>query len=69
MAAYKKPKQRKKEESKRLREKRQIRSSLLILDMRDGKLQDSGKEEKGKTFHTLHVLRMHDDLWVHPFLF
>ena len=37
MVAYRKPQQRKKEESERLRE-REIRSSLLILDLKDGKL-------------------------------
>ena len=25
-------------------------------------MQDSGKEEEGKTFHKLHVLGMNDDL-------
>ena len=43
-------------------EDREMRSSLLILDLKDGKLQDSGKQEEGKTFHTLHVLGMNDDL-------
>ena len=38
--------------------RREIRSSLLILDLKDGKLQDSGKQEEGKTFHKLHVLGM-----------
>ena len=38
MMAYTKPQQRKKEESKRLRGEREIRSSLLILDLKDGKL-------------------------------
>ena len=37
--AYTKPQQRKKEESERLRgERDQIRQSLLILDLKDGKL-------------------------------
>ena len=31
-------------------EEREIRSSLLILDLKDGKLQDSGNEEEIKTF-------------------
>ena len=48
--AYTKPQQRKKEEKERLRGEREIRSSLLILDL------------KGKTFHILHVLGMNDDL-------
>ena len=38
MVAYKMPQQRKKEESERLRGEREIRSSLLILDLKDGKL-------------------------------
>ena len=63
MVAYTKPHQRKKEESERLRGEREIRSSLLILDLNDGKLEDSGKQEEGKMFHKLHVLGMHDDLW------
>ena len=33
--AYEKPQQRKKEESERLRGERGIRSSLLILDLKD----------------------------------
>ena len=36
--AYTKPQQRKKEESEKLRVEREIRSSLLILDLKDGKL-------------------------------
>ena len=36
--AYTKPQQREKEESERLRVDREIRSSLLILDLKDGKL-------------------------------
>ena len=36
--AYTKPQQRKKEESERLRGEREIRSSLLVLDLKDGKL-------------------------------
>ena len=50
----------KEEESKRLRG--ESRSSLLILDLRDGKLYDSGKQEEGKKFHKLHVIGMNDDL-------
>ena len=38
MVAYTKPEQWKKEQSERLREEREIRSSLLILDLNDGKL-------------------------------
>ena len=48
--------------SERLRGEREIRSSLLILDSKDGKLSDSGKQKGGKTFHKLHVLGMNDDL-------
>ena len=44
-------------------EEREIRSSLLILELKDGKLEDSGKEVEGKTFHKLHVLGMNDDWW------
>ena len=44
MVAYTKPQQRKKEESERPRG--EIRSSLLILEVKDGKLEDSGKQEK-----------------------
>ena len=40
-----------------------MRSSLLILDLKDGKLSDSGNQEVGKTFHKLHVLGMNGDLW------
>ena len=61
---YSKPQQRKKEKSGRLRREREIRSSLLILDLEDGngKLKNSGKEED-KMFHKMHVLGMNDDLW------
>ena len=38
MVAYIMPQQRKKEESKRLRGEREIRSRFLFLDLRDGKL-------------------------------
>ena len=65
MLAYRKPQDRKKEEHERLRgeREREIRSTLLILDLKDGKLQDSGKQEEGKTFHNLHALGMNNDLW------
>ena len=36
--AYTKPQQRKKEESEQLRGEREMRSSPLILDLKDGKL-------------------------------
>ena len=38
--AYTKTQQMKKEEIERLRGEREIRSALLILDLKDGKLQD-----------------------------
>ena len=38
MVTYTKPQQRKKEDSEKLRGEREIRSSLLILDLKDGKL-------------------------------
>ena len=63
MVTYKKLQQRKKDESKRLKGEREIRSSLLILDLKDGKLNDSGREDERKGLHKLHVLRMNDDLW------
>ena len=43
-------------------EEREIRSSSLILDLKERKLNDSGKAE-GKIFHKLHVLGMNDNLW------
>ena len=49
-------------EKAKFREERKIRSRLLILDLKDGKLYDSGKEEEVKTFHKLHVLGMNNDL-------
>ena len=60
MVAYTKPQQRKKEGSDRLRERDQIK--LFILNMKDGRLQDPGKQEEGKTIHKLHVFGMNDDL-------
>ena len=62
MAAYRKPQRRKREESERLRGEREIKLNLLILDLKDGKLQDSEKQEEGKTFHQLHVLWKNDYL-------
>ena len=38
MVAYTRPRRRKKEESEKLRGEREIRSTLLILDLKDGKL-------------------------------
>ena len=55
------PRQRKKEESERPRGEREIRSSLLIFELKDGKLQDSRRQEEGKTFQKLHVLGTNDD--------
>ena len=40
MATYAKLQQRKKKESERIRGEREIRSSLLILDLKDGKFYD-----------------------------
>ena len=60
--AYTKPQQRKKE-SERVRGEREVRSSLLILHLKDGKLWDSEKEEGGKTFQELHVIGMNEYLW------
>ena len=55
MVTYAKPQQGKKEESERLTgERDQIK--LLILDLKDGRLQDSGKLKESKRFHKLHVL-------------
>ena len=52
------------EDRRKLKDKRrEIKSSLLIFDLKDGKLHHSGKQEEGKAFHKLHVLRMKDDLW------
>ena len=42
-------------------EEREIRSCLLILDLKEVKLKDSGKE--GKAFYKWHVLKMNDDLY------
>ena len=49
-------------EERRKRAAKRIRSSLFTLDLKDGKLLDSGKQEEGKTFHKLHVLGMNEDL-------
>ena len=48
---------------RRAKRREKIRSRLLILDFKDGRLKDSGKQEEGKTFHKLHVLGMNDDGW------
>ena len=53
MVAYKKLEQRKKGLNERLRREREIRSSLLILDLKDDKLQDSGKQDEGKMFYRI----------------
>ena len=44
-------------------EEREVRSSLLILDLKDGKLWDLGGQEGGKTFRKWHVLGMNGYLW------
>ena len=52
-----------KEERRKQKAKRRERDqSLLILDLKDGNLLDSGKQEEGKAFHKLHVLGMNNDL-------
>ena len=61
MVAFTKPQQWKKEESERLRGER-YQINYMILDLKDGKLKDSGQQEEGKKFHKLHVLGMNDDL-------
>ena len=61
MMPYVKLKQRQKGESERLRGRRD-QITLFILDLKDGKLHDSGKQEEGKTFHDLHVPGTNDDL-------
>ena len=43
-------------------EEKEVRSILVILDLKDGRLQDSGKQEEGKTFHKLNFLWRNDDL-------
>ena len=52
----------KEERRKRKAKRRGIGSSLLILDLKDGRLQDSGKQEECKKFHKLHVIGMNVDL-------
>ena len=47
MVAYTMPQQRKKEETEQLRGER-IRSSSLILDLKDGKSQGSGSKKKAR---------------------
>ena len=58
---YRAPKKEKRR--KRKAKRREIRSSLLILYLKDGQLQHSRKEDGGKMFHKLHVIGMNDDLW------
>ena len=66
MVAYTKPKQRKKEESERLRDER---DQIKVIDLRFERLQvvifrkARRWQEGGKRFHKLHVLGMNDDLW------
>ena len=40
-----------------------ISPCLLILDLKNGKLWDSGKQEEGKRLHKLHVPEVNDDFW------
>ena len=46
-------------------EVREIKPSLLSLDLNECKLSDSGEEEEeeGKTFHKLHVLAIDIGSW------
>ena len=62
MVAYAHPKQRKKEESERLREERD-QITFIDLGFERWQVVNSGKQEEGKTFHKLHVLGINDDLW------
>ena len=39
------------------------RVQIKFIDLRGGKLENSGMQEGGKTCHKLHVLGMNDDLW------
>ena len=55
-----KPQQRKREESERLRGEG-VRSSLLILGLKEGKLSDAGFEEKSERLHKVHVLVLNGD--------
>ena len=38
-----------------------------MLDLKQVKLQDSGKEVEGKAFYSRHVLAMKDNLWERVF--
>ena len=38
-------------------------SILLIFDLKEGKLYDSGSEGEGTLFHKLHVRGMNDDFF------
>ena len=48
MVTYKKLQQRKKDESKRLKGERETRSSLLILDWKDGKLNVRARKTRAR---------------------
>ena len=52
------------EERRKRKATRRERSdkSLLILDLNDGRLSDSGKQDEGKRLHKLHDLEMNEDL-------
>ena len=60
---YTKPQKESKKEERKSQEERGIGSSLLILDLNNGKLLDAEKQEEGKKFHELHVLGVNDDMW------
>ena len=57
MVGNTKRQQRRKEECERLRE-REIKLTLLVLALKEDTFHHSGKEEEGKTFHKLHILRI-----------
>ena len=48
MVAYTRPQQRKKKESERLKDEREIRSGLSILDLKDGKLYRTQESKKAR---------------------
>ena len=39
------------------------RLCLLMINLKEGKFLDSGKEREGKKFHIIQNLEMNDDLW------
>ena len=51
----------KEERRKRKAKRREIRSSLLILELNDGKLQDSGKQEEKRFQEVPHIACSRDE--------